>query len=124
MLGFCLSFQSFVHLFIYFGQVFGDNSCLPPSNKQSDIYQNKRYTNGSHLTCVEHIGLNMCINLCGKTVGCRVVNFDTYQLRCSLVKEPREVTVDDMVTAEATNFVAVLNESTVSQSSIIFVSFD
>ena len=124
MFGFNLSLQTFVQLlFIILRQVFCDNSCWPPSNKQSDIYQNKRYNNGSHLTCIESVGLSMCVNLCGKTVGCKVVNFDSYQSQCSLVAEPRVITEDDMVTAEAKDFVAVLNESTVSYSSIISLSF-
>ena len=120
MLGFCLSFQFFVLLlFIYMHKVFCDSSCSPPSDKQSEIYHSKRYNGGSHLTCVENIGLRMCVNLCEKTVGCRVVNFDRYKSHCSLVKETREITVDDMVTAETKDFVAVMNESTVSQSSTI-----
>ena len=115
MLGFYLSLQSLVNLlFMNLHQVFGDYSCWPPSNKQSEIYQNMTYNNGSHLTCVENIGLSMCVNVCEKTVGCKVVNYDSYQFRCSLVKEPRLVTVDDMVTAETKDFVVVWNNSTVS----------
>ena len=123
MLGFYVSLQFFVSLlFIILRQVLGGNSCWPPSNKQSETYQNKRYNNGSYLTCVDNIGLNMCVNLCGKTVGCKVVNFDSYKSYCSLVKEHKAVTVDDMVTTETKDFVAVLNESTVSQRPIIFTS--
>ena len=115
MLGFYLSYQTLGPLlFIILRKVFGNYSCWPPPNKQSEIYQNMRYDNGSHLTCIENIGLSMCVNVCEKTVGCRVVNFDSYQSHCSLVKEPREVKVNDMVTTDSDDFVAVLHNTTVS----------
>ena len=106
--------QPFVILFItILRKVQGNYSCWPPPD-QTEIYQNKWYKHGSHLTCFENVGMSMCVTLCQKMAGCGLVNFDRNQSHCYLVKEPGNITVGDMATSTPKDFVAVMNETTVS----------
>ena len=115
---FCFNFQTFVALiFVLLSDIMDKTfSCWPPITKTStDVYPGKWYDGGFHLTCIDNIGLSMCIGLCQKATGCSVVNFDRNQTQCSLVKETRDITLDDMITSVSTDFVAVMNETTVSK---------
>ena len=115
---FCFNFQTFVALiFVLLSDIMDKTfSCWPPITKTStDVYPGKWYDGGSHLTCIDNIGLSMCIGLCQKTTGCSVVNFDRNQTQCSLVKDTKEITLDDMITSVSTDFVAVMIETTVSK---------
>ena len=87
-------------------------SCWPPITK-TDVFPGKRYDGGSHLTCIDKIGLSMCIGLCQKTTGCGVVNYDRNQSQCSLVKETTDITLDNMTTSGSNDFTVVMNEITV-----------
>ena len=103
-------------------QVKGSFSCWPLPD-QTEIYQNKWYRHGSLLTCFENVGMSMCVTLCQKMAGCGLVNFDKNQSHCHLVKQPGNITLDDMVTSTSEDFVAVMGETTVSNSSIMFQIF-
>ena len=100
-------------------QVRGNYSCWPPPYK-TEIYQNKWYKHGSLLTCFENVGMSMCVTLCQKMAGCGLVNFDKNQSHCHLVKQPGHIALNDMVTSTSEDFVAVMDETTVSFNSILF----
>ena len=63
----------------------GQMGCMRSPNDVS-IQKGKRNHNGTVLTSIQGLEIQMCINICLKMTGCGSVNFDPKQWRCELMK--------------------------------------
>ena len=78
------------------------------------IHMGKRYNNGNVLTSVVTLGIQMCVNVCLKTSGCGLVNFDTRELLCEMIKADDSVNAAYLVNSQWDILASVSSSSNVS----------
>ena len=91
-------------------------ACLPlPTGIK--IQHGKRYANFDNsqvLSCMDNLGLSMCISLCIRTMGCSYVHYDERTLYCDMIQDLGVVDESLKIRSENTTFVEILNPFTVS----------
>ena len=91
-------------------------ACSPLPNG-IEIQHGKRYANfnNSHvLSCVDNLGLSMCISHCIRTMGCSYVHYDELNLYCDLIQDLAVVDESRSIGSENMTFVDIPYKLTVS----------
>ena len=112
MKNFSLYYLALIDIFIITKSL----GCLPlPTG--IEIQHGRRYANFDNsqvLSCVDNLGLSMCISHCIRTMGCSYVHYDEMNLYCDMIQDLAVVDESLIIGSENMTFVEILNPLTVS----------